>query len=120
MSHYVDGFILSIKRSKLPAYTRLARKAAKVWRDCGALEYRECAAEDVNAPGLIPFPKLAQSKPGEVVIFAWAVFKSRRHRDATNKRIMADPRMAGMCEEAKQLVDCKRMAYGGFKSIVTL
>lgn len=118
MPHYVDGFVLTIPRAKVAAYKKLASKAGKVWVANGALEYRECVADDMNAPGMVPFPKLAKARPDDVVIFAWAVFKSRRHRDAANKKIAADTRLAAMCEEAKGVVDCKRMAYGGFTSLV--
>jgi uncharacterized protein YbaA (DUF1428 family) len=118
MSNYVDGFILTIPKKDLAAYQRLARKAGKVWRDHGALAYVECAGDDMNAPEMIPFPELANARADQVVIFAWAVFKSRRDRDKANAAIMKDPRIEKMCAESKQLVDCKRMAYGGFKVIV--
>jgi uncharacterized protein YbaA (DUF1428 family) len=118
MSQYVDGFILSIPKAKIAAYKKLATKAGKIWREHGAIEYRESVGDDMSAKGMVAFPKLAKSKPGEVVIFAYAVFKSRQHRDATNKKIMADPRLAAMGSEASSIVNCKRMAYGGFKSLV--
>ena len=118
MSHYIDGFVLSIPEVKLAAYKKLATKAGKIWREHGAVEYRECVGDDMAAEGTVAFPKLARSKPGEVVIFAYAVFKSRRQRDATNKKIMADPRIAAMCGEAGAIIDFKRMAHGGFKSLV--
>lgn len=120
MAQYIDGFVLPIKRTKLAAYKRLATKASKVWRDCGALEYRECVADDVDAPGMISFPKLAGAKKGEVVVLAYVVYPSRRHRDAANKKIMKDPRMAAMCAEATKIVSSTRMAFGGFKSLVAL
>jgi uncharacterized protein YbaA (DUF1428 family) len=120
MSQYIDGFVLIIKRSKLAAYKKLASKAGKVWRDLGALEYRETALDDPGASPMIPFPKLAKAKKDEVVIFSWAVFKSRTHRDAVNKKIMADPRIAAICGASKGIVDCKRMAYGGFNSLVSI
>jgi uncharacterized protein YbaA (DUF1428 family) len=120
MSQYIDGFVLTIPKTKLAAYKKLATKAGKIWREHGALEYRECVAEDMAADGMVAFPKLAKAKPGEIVIFAYAVFKSRQHRDATNKRIMADPRISAMCGESRSVVDSKRMAYGGFNSLVAL
>ncbi len=120
MSQYVDGFVLSIPQEKLAAYRKLATKAGKIWREHGALEYRECVGDDMEAKDMVAFPKLAKSRPGEVVIFAYAVFKSRRHRDAVNRKIMADPRLAAMCPETEAVFDCKRMAYGGFKSLVQL
>jgi len=120
MSHYIDGFVLTIPKARLADYKRVATKAGKIWRDHGALEYRECLLEDPAAPSMIPFPKLIKARPDEVVVFSWAVFKSRRQRDAANKKIMTDPRVAAMCDETKGLVDCKRMAYGGFTSLVSL
>ena len=118
MSPYIDGFVLSIPEDKLADYKKLATKAGKIWREHGALEYRECVGDDMEAKDMVAFPKMAKSKPGEVVIFAYAVFKSRQHRDAVNKKIMADPRLAAMCGSTGAIFDCKRMAYGGFKTLV--
>lgn len=120
MSQYVDGFVLAIPKSKLAAYKKLATQAGRVWRDHGALEYRECVADDMEAPNMVSFPKLTKAGEGEVVIFAWATFKSRKHRDAANKQIMADPRLGAMCEVSKSIVNCKRMAYGGFTTLVAI
>jgi uncharacterized protein YbaA (DUF1428 family) len=120
MSQYIDGFVLAIPKARLADYKKLATRAGKIWREHGALEYRECALEDADSPPMIPFPKLAKAKPDETVIFAYAVFKSRKHRDAANKKIMADKRLVAMCEESKGIVNCKRMAYGGFDAIVSL
>jgi len=88
MSQYIDGFVLSVPKNKLAAYKKMSTKASKVWMDHGALEYREFVGDDLTAPGMVAFPKLAKSKPDEVVIFAYVVFKSRRHRDATNKKML--------------------------------
>lgn len=120
MSQYLDGFLLTIKRSHLPAYRKLATKAGKIWCEHGAVAYRECILDDPAAPEMIPFPKLAKAKEDEVVVFSYAVFKSRKQRDTANRNIMADPRIAAMCEAMKGIVDCKRMAYGGFTSLVSL
>jgi uncharacterized protein YbaA (DUF1428 family) len=120
MSHYIDGFVLSVPKTKLAAYKKVARKAGKIWREHGALEYRECIGDDLKVKGMVAFPKMAKAKSSEVVIFAYARFESRKHRDAANKKIMADPRMAAMCGEVGALFDCKRMAYGGFKTLVAL
>jgi len=118
MSQYIDGFVLSIPKDKLAAYKKLATKAGKIWREHGALEYRECVGDDLEAKGMVAFPKLAKSKPGEVVIFAYAVFESRKQRDAVNKKIMTDPRIETICGATSGIFDYKRMAYGGFKSLV--
>ena len=87
MSQYIDGFVLSIPKNKLAAYKKIATKASKVWRDHGALEYRECLGDDMKVKGMVAFPKLAKAKSSEVVIFAYVVFKSRKHRDAANKKL---------------------------------
>jgi uncharacterized protein YbaA (DUF1428 family) len=118
MSQYIDGFVLSIPKDKLAAYKKLATKAGNIWREHGALEYRECVGDDLKTQGMVAFPKLAKAKPGEVVIFAYAVFESRKQRDAVNKKIMNDPRMATICGATSGIFDYKRMAYGGFKSLV--
>jgi len=114
---YVDGFVLPVPRKRLPAYRRLAQQAAKIWMEHGALEYRECAGEDLSVKMGVPFPKLARVKPGETVVFAWIVYKSRKHRDQVNAKVMKDPRLAGM-DPASMPFDCKRMGYGGFTIMV--
>lgn len=115
---YVDGFVLCVPVKKLPAYKKLARVAGKVWRDHGALEYRECVGDDMNVPMGVPFPKLAKPKTGETVVFSWIVYKSRAHRDRVNDKVMKDPRLLKSMETSKMPFDCKRMTYGGFKVLV--
>ncbi len=114
---YVDGFVLPIPKKSLAAYRRLATQAAKVWLKCGALEYRECVGDDLGCKDMVPFPKAAQAKPTEIVIFAWIVFKSKAHRDRVNAKVMKDPLMTSM-DPSKVPFDCQRMVYGGFKTIV--
>ena len=118
MPEYVDGFLLAVPKDKLADYRRVARIAGKIWKEHGALEYRECAADDIDNPGFASFAKAAKAKPDEVVIFSWAVFKSRKHRDEVNKTLMNDERLKKMCKETEKIFDCKRMAYGGFGTIV--
>jgi uncharacterized protein YbaA (DUF1428 family) len=114
---YVDGFVVSVPLENLAAYRRLARLSAKVWKEHGALEYRECVADDANPSFGIPFSRAAKAKAGETVVFAWIVFKSRAHRDRVNAKAMNDPRLAQT--DPKNLpMDCKRMIYGGFKVLV--
>ncbi|MBA4146899.1 MAG: DUF1428 domain-containing protein [Verrucomicrobia bacterium] len=115
---YVDGFVLSVPTEKIQDYRRIAQKAGKIWREHGALEYRECVGDDMDVKFGIPFPKLAKAKPGETVVFAWIVFKSRAHRDKVNAKVMQDPRMQEMGEKDMPF-DCKRMAWGGFKVLVS-
>lgn len=119
MAKYVDGYVLPVPKKNLKAYRRIAQKAGKIWREHGALEYRECAGDDLNVKGLVPFPRQVKLKPGETVVFAWVVFKSRAHRDRVNAKVMKDPRLADMCVDAMPF-DVKRMAYGGFKTLVDL
>jgi uncharacterized protein YbaA (DUF1428 family) len=117
---YVDGYVLPIPKKNLQAYRRLAQKAGKVWREHGALEYRECAGDDLNIKMGTPFPRLFKLKPGETVVFAWIVFKSRAHRDSVNAKVMEDPRIAKMADSKAMPFDLKRMSYGGFKTLVDL
>jgi len=115
---YVDGYVLVTKNPK--AYRRLAAGAAKIWKKYGALEYFECLADDMHPKMVtLPFPKLMKTKRGEKVIFSFVVFKSRAHRDAVNKKVMADPFMNDMTWMKRGMpFDMKRVAYGGFKAIV--
>jgi len=117
---YVDGFVLPVPKKNLPAYRRLARKAATIWREHGALDYKECAGDDLNVKMGLPFPRLVKPKPGETVVFSYIVFKSRAHRDRVNAKVIKDPRIAKMCDPKTMPFDCKRMAYGGFKVLVDL
>lgn len=118
--HYVDGFVLPIAKKHVPAYRRIARKAGKIWREHGALEYRECVGEDLNIKKMVPFPRCARAKPGETVVFAWIVYKSRAHRDRVNAKVMKDPRLMNMIDPKSMPLDMRRMVYGGFKVIVSV
>ncbi len=118
MADYVDGFVLVIPKKNLKAYTKIAKAASKVWRDHGALDYRECAGEDLNIKMGVPFRKLTKAKPSETVVFAWITYKSRKHRDAVNKKVMADKRMEKMCDPQNPPFDMKKFSYGGFDTIV--
>ena len=118
MARYVDGYVMPIPKKNVAAYRRMATKASRVWRDHGALEYRECSGEDLSPAFGIPFPKLLKTRARETVVFAWVVFKSRAHRDRVNAAVMSDPRLASMMGEFEKLFDCKRMVYGGFDVLV--
>ena len=115
---YVDGYILPVPKKNVRAYRRMAEKASKIWREHGALEYRECVGDDLKIKFGVPFPRLVKAKPGETMVFAWIVFKSRAHRDRVNAKVMKDPRLASMCDPQSMPFDCKRMVYGGFKVVV--
>jgi uncharacterized protein YbaA (DUF1428 family) len=114
---YVDGFVLAVPRSKMQSYRRMSQRAGKVWREHGAVEYRECVGDDLKMKMGVPFPRLAKAKPGEAVVFSWIVYKSRAHRDRVNAKVMKDPRLAKMMKEPMPF-DVKRMSMGGFKVIV--
>jgi uncharacterized protein YbaA (DUF1428 family) len=120
MARYVDGFVLPIPKKNVAAYRRMARKAGKIWREHGALEYRECIADDVKPGKWTSFPQSVKLKANEVVWFSWIVFASRKHRDRVNARVMKDPRLAGMMDPAKSPFDTRRMIYGGFRVAVAL
>jgi uncharacterized protein YbaA (DUF1428 family) len=114
---YVDGFVVPVPRKNIAAYRKLSRKAGKIWREHGALEYRECLADDVKKGKSTSFPQSVKLKAGEQVVFAWIVYKSRAHRDEVNAKVMKDQRLASM--DPKNLpFDGKRMFWGGFKVFV--
>jgi len=115
---YVDGFVLPIPKRNLAAYRRMASLAGKVWREHGALDYKECVADDVKPGKSTSFPQSVKLKPGETVFFSWILYKSRRHRDQVNKKVMADKRLAPMMDPKKMPFDGKRMFWGGFKVFV--
>jgi uncharacterized protein YbaA (DUF1428 family) len=118
MANYVDGFVVPVPKKNIDAYRRMSRKAGKVWREYGALEYRECVADDVKPGKYTSFPQSVKLKPNEVVWFSWIVYKSRKHRDAVNAKVMKDPRIANMMDPKDMPFDGKRMFWGGFKVAV--
>lgn len=119
MAHYVDGFVIPIPKDKIAAYTRIAKLAGKIWREHGALDYRQCVGDDLEPKDMMRFPRLARVKPGETVVFSWITFKSRAHRDRVNAAVIKDPRLAKCMAPGAMPFDCKRMIYGGFKTIVS-
>lgn len=120
MSHYVDGYVVPVPKKKLAAYRRMAQKAGKIWREHGALEVRECVADDVKPGKHTSFPQSVKLKPSETVVFSYIVYNSRAQRDRVNAKVMKDPRLASMMDPKKMPFDGKRMFWGGFKGIVEL
>jgi len=118
MARYVDGYVVPVPGKSLAAYRRMVRKAGKVWRDHGALEYIESVADDVKPGKRTSFPKSVKLKRGETVVFAYVVFKSRAHRDRVNAKVMKDRRLATMMDPKSMPFDAKRMFWGGFKVMV--
>ena len=115
---YIDGFVLPVPKKNMNAYVQMAKKAGKILRKHGALEYRECVGDDLKVKMGLPFPRLAKLKAGETAVFSWIVYKSRAHRDHVNAKVIKDPRLKGMCNEQSMPFDMKRMAYGGFNVAV--
>jgi uncharacterized protein YbaA (DUF1428 family) len=116
---YVDGFVVPVPKKNLKAYRAMARKAAKVWRDHGALEVRECVADDVKVGKWTSFPRSVKLKAGETVVFSYIVYKSRAQRNHVMGQVMKDPRLAKMMDPKAMPFDGKRMIFGGFKVLVT-
>jgi uncharacterized protein YbaA (DUF1428 family) len=114
---YVDGFIVPVAKKHLATYRRMARAAGKLWREHGALEFRECVADDVKGKWT-SFPRSVKLKPSETVVFSYIVYKSRADRDRVNAKVMKDKRLAKMMDVKSLPFDAKRMIYGGFKVIV--
>jgi uncharacterized protein YbaA (DUF1428 family) len=117
---YVDGYVLPVPKKNLAVYRRMAQKAGKIWREYGALEFRECVGDDLTVKMAASFPRTIKLKAGEMVVFSWIVFKSRAHRDSVNAKVMKDPRLAKMMDLKSMPFDSKRMVYGGFKVMVDL
>ena len=117
---YVDGFVVPVPKKKIAAYRNMARKAGKVWREHGALEYRECIADDVKWGKRTSFPRSVKQKAGETVVFSYIVYKSKADRDRVLGKVMKDKRLAAMMDPKGMPFDAGRMIYGGFKVVVDL
>jgi uncharacterized protein YbaA (DUF1428 family) len=120
MGVYVDGFVIPVPKKNLAAYKRMAKLGAKVWREYGALQYRECIADDVKPGKLTSFPQSVKLKKNEVVWFSYIVYKSRKDRNRIMGKVMSDPRLAEMMNGKDMPFDGKRMFWGGFKAVVDL
>ena len=120
MPKYAEGFVFVVPKKNIAAYRKIARKAGKVWMEHGALEYCECQGDDLTHQGVAMFPRLVKLKKGETVWFSWILYKSKRERDRVLKKVLTDPRLAGMVDPKKMPFDMKRMSYGGFRVEVGL
>ncbi len=114
---YVDGFVIPVAKDKVDEYQRISKIAGEVWKENGALDYKECLLDEAGYDGLRAFTDVADAGDGETVIFAFIVYASKEERDAINEKVMADPRIAGFAPESMPF-DSKRMAFAGFKTIV--
>jgi uncharacterized protein YbaA (DUF1428 family) len=117
---YVDGFVLPVPKKKLAAYRSMARKAGKIWREHGALEFRECVADDVKRGKVTSFPQAVKLKPGETVFFSYIVFRNKAERNRINAKVMKDKRLGSMMDPKAMPFDARRMFWGGFKTLVNL
>jgi uncharacterized protein YbaA (DUF1428 family) len=118
MDKYVDGFLLPLAKDKLEQYKKMAKAAGEVWKEHGALEYFECIADELEHEEMVSFKQSAGASEEETVILSWIIYESKEHRDKVNAAVMDDPRIKEMMEKDPPF-DSKRMAYGGFKSLVT-
>jgi uncharacterized protein YbaA (DUF1428 family) len=117
---YVDGFVVPLPKSNVEAYRAMSLKCGEIWRDHGALQFRECIGDDVKPGKLTSFPQSVDLREDETVVFSWIVYQSRAHRDEVNDKVMKDPRMAEMMKPEALPFDGKRMIYGGFEMIIDL
>jgi len=118
MSHYIDGFVFPIPRERLKDYQRLVKQVAEIWKEHGALDYRENVGDDLILEGTRSFTNLVEANEDDLIVFGWVVFDSRETRDRANKKVAADPRMTNLVDQSNSGFDAKRMAYGGFRSLV--
>lgn len=113
---YVDGFVIPVPKKQLAAYKKISVRAGRIWKEYGALDYKECVGDDLKVKWGTPFLKLAKVKAGETVVFSWITYKSKAQRDRINAKVMKDPRLH--MDGASMPFDMKRMTYGGFKVFV--
>ncbi|WLI89607.1 DUF1428 domain-containing protein [Massilia sp. R2A-15] len=117
---YVDGFVVPVPREKLDAYRAMSQRCGEVWKEFGALRFRECVADDVKPGQWTSFPQSVKLEEGEVVVFSWIEYNNRAERDAINEKVMKDPRLADVMKPENMPFDGKRMIYGGFETMVDL
>lgn len=116
MAQYADGYIIPIKKNKIKDYKKMAKMGCKIWMEYGALSYYETVGADLNSPWGLPFTKLCKLKKDETIIFAFVVYKSKKHRDAVNAKVHKDPRMN--MQNFEMPFDMKRFSVGGFEALV--
>ncbi len=116
MEKYVDGFLLPVPKANLETYRKMAQQAQAVWLEHGALDYRECVAEEIDKEGFAAFSAAAGAREDETVVFAWITYANKAERDRINAKVMSDPRLAENCCEG--VFNFKRMCWGGFTTLV--
>jgi uncharacterized protein YbaA (DUF1428 family) len=118
MGKYVDGFVIPMAKDKVEEYRAIAQKAGEIWKEHGALDYVEAVGEDLEVKDMLSFKTIAGAGEDETVVFAWIVYESREERDRINAAVMEDPRLKADMDNMP--FDFKRMAYGGFKTLVAI
>ncbi len=118
MANYIDGFVLPIPRDRVDEYNCLVEAVAEIWKEHGALDYREYAGDDMNLEGTRSFTDLVAATEDETIVFGWVEFESREARDLANEKVASDPRMVDLMESSNAGFDAKRMAYGGFRQLI--
>ena len=118
MSNYIDGFFLPIRRDRLDDYKSIVESVAAIWKEHGALDYREYVGDDMTLEGTRSFVDAARADDSDAMIFGWVEFESRDARDRANAKVAADPRMKTLVDASAIGFDASRMTYGGFKSLV--
>jgi len=120
MSGYTDGFVITLPKDKIEDYRKMAEIGMKIWLEHGAVDFKECIGEDLEAKECCgSFLSALKVGPEETVVFSWITFQSRDHRDEVNAKVMKDPRIAGMCNSEDMPFDPQRMLYGGFEILVS-
>lgn len=122
MDRYVDGFVLPVPTDQLDDYRAIAEEAGQFWMNHGALAYFEGVGDDLEpetgGQEVLSFPELVDPQPDETIIFAFIVYESREHRDDVNAAVMDES--TGSPDEIPEMpFDVERMAFGGFRSIVS-
>ena len=118
MARYIDGFVFPVPRDRLSDYNRVAEAAAEIWKEHGALDYREYVGDALQLAGTRSFTDLVAATEDETIVFGWVAFESREARDLANEKVAADPRMSDVMESSNSGFDATRMAYGGFRLLV--
>lgn len=118
MSHYIDGFVFSIAKSKLSEYQNLASEVANIWCEHGAIHYQEFVGDELNLAGTKPFPATVNACENDVVIFGWVMFTSKAQRNLVHQMVAKDPRMFEVTEKYNTGFDPSKMLFGGFTPFV--
>ncbi|MGK2877003.1 MAG: DUF1428 domain-containing protein [Solirubrobacterales bacterium] len=118
MAKYMDGFVVAVPRSKLDEHKKLARAGRKAWLEGDALDHREFVADDVPYGKETWFPRAVARRNSETVVFSWITYKSRAHRDRVNEKVMKEPKIIKLMEDAAPVFDASRMIWGGFSALI--